>query len=408
MKLRFLSVICLLFCFLEVFAQTKAIKEANSQLKANKLAAAEKAINAAMTDSTTNVLPNTWNIAGQIQKKYYETENQKAYLHKAYDTLRLYNSVLKMTQYFLKCDSLSEIPDAKGKVKNKFRKANAQSMLAVRNNLANGGYYYMNKPKDSDKKKAIDFLTTYIESTYHPMFGNIPEVQNDTLVSAIAYYISVTALKIQDYNTVSKYSPFALDNNIFGQSAKELLATACIQQNDTLNYLQVLREGIEEYPSDRFFFASLVDYYLKDNKLDDAMQVTKEVLDKYPENAYALYVKGYLYQSMQEYNKAIETYQQVVSIDNTSAEAYSGLGLVYCILAQNFADTISLDVNDSSYSDNQKILKDYYEKAKNAYEQARILKPEQKELWLNGLYRVYYNLRLGEKFDEIEHLIQHS
>ena len=32
----------------------------------------------------------------------------------------------------------------------------------------------------------------------------------------------------------------------------------------------------------------------------------------------------------------------------------------------------------------------------------RELKPEQKDLWLNGLYRVYYNLQMGPEFDEIE------
>ena len=37
---------------------------------------------------------------------------------------------------------------------------------------------------------------------------------------------------------------------------------------------------------------------------------------------------------------------------------------------------------------------------------ARELKPEQKDLWLNGLYRVYYNLQMGPEFDEIEKLMQ--
>ena len=35
-----------------------------------------------------------------------------------------------------------------------------------------------------------------------------------------------------------------------------------------------------------------------------------------------------------------------------------------------------------------------------------IKKPEQKDLWLNGIYRVYYNLQMGPEFDEIEKLKQ--
>ena len=38
-------------------------------------------------------------------------------------------------------------------------------------------------------------------------------------------------------------------------------------------------------------------------------------------------------------------------------------------------------------------------------EAARELKPDQKDLWLNGLYRVYYNLQMGPEFEEIEKLM---
>ena len=37
---------------------------------------------------------------------------------------------------------------------------------------------------------------------------------------------------------------------------------------------------------------------------------------------------------------------------------------------------------------------------------AKELKPDQKDLWLNGLYRVYYNLQMGPEFDAIEKLMQ--
>ena len=58
------------------------------------------------------------------------------------------------------------------------------------------------------------------------------------------------------------------------------------------------------------------------------------------------------------------------------------------------------------YKEDQASLKVFYEKASPNYEKARELKPEQKDLWLNGLYRVYYNLQMGPEFDEIEKLMQ--
>ena len=52
-----------------------------------------------------------------------------------------------------------------------------------------------------------------------------------------------------------------------------------------------------------------------------------------------------------------------------------------------------------------KYRKNVDEKAKPYYEKARELKPDQKDLWLNGLYRVYYNLQMGPEFEEIEKLM---
>ena len=46
------------------------------------------------------------------------------------------------------------------------------------------------------------------------------------------------------------------------------------------------------------------------------------------------------------------------------------------------------------------------EEALPYYEKARELSPDKQDLWLNGLYSVYYNLNMGPEFEEIEQLIQ--
>ena len=62
-------------------------------------------------------------------------------------------------------------------------------------------------------------------------------------------------------------------------------------------------------------------------------------------------------------------------------------------------------MNDPKYKEDQATLKAFYEKAKPCYEKARELKPDQKDLWMNGLYRVYYNLDMGPEFEEIEKMV---
>ncbi len=81
------------------------------------------------------------------------------------------------------------------------------------------------------------------------------------------------------------------------------------------------------------------------------------------------------------------------------------LGLIYCLQAQDFSEKATTDINDPKYKEDQATLKTFYERQNLIMKRQRELKPDQKDLWLNGLYRVYYNLQMGPEFEEIEKLM---
>lgn len=131
---RVLFSMVLLMAVSTSFAQMKKVKEAKSiasEVKPN-FNQAEQLINEAMNNSETKELPETWDVAGFIQKRINEEQMKNAFLRKPYDTLKVYNSILKMYEYYVKCDDLAQVPNEKGKIKNKFRKNNASNMLAER------------------------------------------------------------------------------------------------------------------------------------------------------------------------------------------------------------------------------------------------------------------------------------
>ena len=318
-----------------------------------------------------------------------------------------------MCKYYFKCDELAQIPDEKGKIKNKFRKANAAAILAERGNLINGGIQFFNNAsqKDGDaakedNKKALEFFAAYIDIAANPMFEKENLLQTDTVLPQIAYYASLAAAKMEDYPSVLKYAPYAKDDKEVGKYAMEFVSTALKEEGDTAKWIASLKEGIQKYPDHPFFFGHLIDYYSNNNKYDEAMQFADDMLAKDPNNTFYLYVKGYLYHNMKDYDKAIEFYKKTTEVDPNYAEAYSNLGLIYCLQAQDFSEKATADVNDPKYKEDQNTLKAFYEKAKPNYEKARELKPDQKDLWLNGLYRVYYNLDMGPEFEEIEKMMQ--
>ena len=327
MKRVLFSMVLLLAASL-TFAQEKSVKEAKSIANEVKpdFAKAEQLINGALTNPETKDNAETWDVAGFVQKRINEKEMENAYLRKPYDTLKVYNSALNMCKYYFKCDELAQVPNEKGKIKNKYRKPNSAAILAARPNLINGGIQYFNQDKN---KEAFDFFATYVDIAANPMFEKENLLQTDTVLPQIAYYASLAAAKMEDYPNVLKYAPYAKEDKEVGKYAMEFISTALKAQGDTVKWIASLKDGIQKYPEHSFFFGHLIDYYSNNNKYDEAMQFADDMLAKDPTNTFYLYVKGYLYHNMKDYDKAIEFYQKTIDVDPKYAEAYSNLGLIY-------------------------------------------------------------------------------
>ena len=401
---RVLFSMVLLMAVSFAFAQEKNVKEAKSiagEVKPD-FAKAEQLINEALTNPETKDNAATWDVAGYIQKRINEKEMENAYLRKPYDTLKVYNSVLNMYNYFVKCDELAQIPNEKGKIKNKYRSANSKTILAERPNLINGGIQYFNL---NQNEEALKFFAAYVDAATLPMLEKENLLEKDTILPQVAYYATLAADRVGDKDAVMKYAQYALKDKENVQFAMQLLTDAYKAKGDTAKWVEKLQEGIVKFPENQYFFANLVDYYSSSNQNDKAMQFANDMLAKDPNNKLYLYVKAYLYHNMKDYEKAIEFYKKTLDVDPTYAEACSNLGLVYLLQAQDYADKAPTDINDPNYATAQANIKKFYEEAKPYYEKARELKPDQKDLWLQGLYRVYYNLNMGPEFEAIEKLM---
>lgn len=403
MKKVFFS-LAMLFVAGLTFAQMKNVKDARAIVNEMKpdFAKAEQMINAALTNPESKDDAETWNVAGLIQKKRSEKEMENAYLRKPYDTVQVYKSALEMCKYFFKCDELAQKPNEKGKIKNKYRKANAAAIMAERGNLINGGIYYYNQ---DNSQEALAYFGMYVDVAESPILADQNLVKSDTLLPQIAYYASLAANKMKDFAAMKKYATYAKEDKEFGQGAMELICTALKEQGDTEAWVAALKEGLNKYPQNTFLFSNLIDYYNNNNKFDEALAFADGMIANDPNNGLFTYVKGYLYHNMKQYDNAIKYYKEAIEKDPKLAEAYSNLGLIYCIQAQEFSEKATTDINDPKYNEDQETLRNFYVLAKPCYEDCRKVAPERKELWLSGLQRVYYLLNMEKELQEIESMM---
>ena len=392
----------------EIKAANKVLKEAQGVLNApdGNMDQANALIEAAMENKHTASNPDTWYTAGKIQEKYYNQENEKMYLQQPYNQDKFFGSLMKMFDYYLKCDDLEQVPDEKGKVVVKYRPELTNLLSGVRINLVSGGVTYFN---ENNNEKAFDLFSKYIDVADAPLFASFNYAETDTLMYEIAYYATLAGLKLEDYNKALKYVDLAMNKEDIAQKAIEYKAMAYINLNDTANWLETLKLGVEKYPAVEYFYSNLISYYNNNGKPEELMAFADEMLAKNPLPIFR-FVKGFVFQNMKELDKAIEEYKICIEQDPNYTGAYRNLGICYCQIAQDLSDAAStLDVKSKAYKAKKEEINGYYKLALPIYEHLRKIDdgtdPDVKNAWTNGLYTCYYMLNMGKEFEEIEKIL---
>ena len=397
---KVLFTVALMFGAFVASAQQSVVKEAKSLMKKDPAAAAQM-IEAALTNSETANDPNTWQVAGDIQKTMYDEENMKMYLPGGQaDMPRMYNSLVKMFEYYLKCDDVEQAGVANGTVKKaKLRKKNAENLLKVRTNLSNGGVEAFNA---NDYEGAQKYFGLFVDVVDHPMFADqAAALKADTLNTLFANYAAMAAgmRDPKDVASVIKYGNIGKENASEGWRALMFMAEVYgnKESGDSIKWLETIKEGAQRFPEQDFFVGNIMDYYLQRGMVDEGLAQIDQLLAS-NEKPYFLYVKGVLLYEKKDYEAAHTALDKVIAAGgDLAAEAYSKKGDIYFFPAQQIVEeNSSLNIDDPKYNANEAKIKEAYELAKPFYEKAKELEPDNKQIWGQMLLRIYWTLNKAE------------
>lgn len=392
------------------FAQKKAIKEAKSEIKKN-TEEARALIKPALTNSETMNDPEAWKVAGDIEyeafNKQREAQMTQDITGKAADEVKMYEGLYNLYMPYLKADELGEIPDEKGKVKNKFRKDIIKNLKDSYPYLINAGAYYNDK---KDYAKAADFFERYWTMPKDEIFkydsdGGI--VVADSLLQTIKYYAVITAIQSGNQDRSVK-----LLNNIINEGyvvnstykesdPYELLASEYLQMKDSVKFMEVLRAGAQKFPSNQYFTPNLINEFIKAGKKNEAIDYIDQAIANDPSNACNLYsVKGSLYADadQKDYTNAESAYQQALNVDPNCEKALEGMGIIYILQAQDVKDRAGQTTNRKEQTELDAQAANLYSKSlpyiEKCYDimKARNAGIEDMRLILIKLQNVYYNL----------------
>ena len=376
---KVLFTVALMFGAMVASAQVSVVKEAKAMKKDP--AAAAKVLEAALTNPETANDPNTWQLAGDLQKAIYDEENMKLYLPGGQaDMPKMNASLLKMFEYYLKCDEVEQAGVANGTVKKaKLRKKNAEALLKVRLNLVNGGVEAFNVNNYEEAQKYFGLFVDVVDA---PMFAEqAAALKADTLNSLYANYAAMAAglRDPKDVESVIRYGNIGKESESEGWRSLMFMAEVYgnKETGDSIKWLETIKEGAQKFPEQDFFVGNIMDYYLQKGMVEDGLAMIDQLLAS-NEKPYFLYVKGVLLYEKQDYDAAHAALDKLIALGgDLAAEAYAKKGDIYFFPAQKIVEENSaLSIDDPKYNANEAKIKEAYELAKPFYEKAKELEPD--------------------------------
>ena len=390
--------ICVFICLpLIAWGQKKTMTQVKDYIKSGKnLDKAEKLMTDLLNDSSSRGNEKVWLLLFESQRKQYNQGNEKLYLKEKYDTTALFLVGKRMFDTLEGLDSLDRLPDARGKVKLKYRDRSAELLNIYRPNLFNGGVFFMKK---HDFSRAYDFFDTYINSAVKPMFARYQYAERDKRLPEAAYWASYCGYKLEKPQLTLRHTYQALKDSVHLPYMLQYLSETYKLEKDTARYVQTLKDGFSKYPKFPFFFPRLIDYYSHIGAYDEAMKSCDEALQTDSVNTLFRYAKSSLLLTMGRYKQSFAISKALIAENDTLADAYLNAGLAL------FDQAVELDKKTQSGSKKYNQILELYRKAMPYLEKYRAMAPDQKDKWALPLYTIYLNLNMGKQFDEIDKLI---
>lgn len=393
-----LKVILMMLLFsLSICAQKKEMAQAKAYIKSgSNLENAEKSMRTLLADSANRQNSKIWLLLQSSIKKQYDLGNEKLYLKQAYDTAQLFLIAKRMFETLESFDSIDAQPDAKGRIYPKYRQRHASLLDGYRQNIYTGGSYFVRKQR---YQEAFDMFDTYLECARQPLFEKYNYVQTDSRLPEAAYWAVYCGYRLNNPTLALRYEEAAWADTLHTEFLLQYLADVYFMKGDTAKSVNLLLQGFNAYPSNTFFCPRLVDHYCSQGQYDEANKIVDVAISANEDNWLYRYAKSTIYLNTGRYEECIDLCDQLISSDDTLADAYYNAGYAYYRMARE------QEANAGNDRQKHQQVLNVYRRALPYLERYRTLAPDHQEKWLMPLYTIYLNLNMGEDFEEMERLV---
>lgn len=324
--------------------------------------------------------------------------NQVTKKEDPYDKEGMYAAAQKALEAANECDKYDQLPNEKGKVKPKFRKSNSLRLVGARNSMINAGQDLYNA---KDYTGAAKSFGLYVDSKKMPLFSET-DFSNDQYYGQIAYFASLAAYNGQDFANASRYAAEAQADTAVANDAMDIMILSMKAQlktkEDSLKYLEEIKNLYTKDPSNERFFSLLTEYYATTGDKDAKNKLIAEQVSANPTSKMAWALKGESEMGDSKWDEAIASYKKSLELDPDFIQVRFNLAL-----CQNNQAITLKEANNGTLTDEAKGL---LQQSIDNLTKIREKDPNHEQInWPYTLYQAYYLIGDEANAKEIEPLL---
>jgi len=373
MKKPVLSILFALIVSAGVMAQNAKRTTAFNYMREGTLDKALEYIEPTIEHEKTMTNEKTWRYRGQIFSMIAGSENEE------YRNLHP-SPVEEAAKSYLKAMELDE--------RESYRKENLMA-LGVVHQQAN--FYGGTKFGENDFKNAYKNFKLAANLAEHLGIIDTVAVYNAGLAAERA---EMNAEALDQYQQV-------IDLGYQGGTMYVLVALLQEKMGDNDAYMETVRAGRAAYPTDTDLIRMELNYYLLNNKFEEAEKNLQLAIEKDPDDASLQFALGVVYDNLGRMDEAAEAYSNAVTIDSNFFDALYNLGALYF----NRAVELNKEANESSdnkvYEKKREEAAKLFIKAEPFLDRARAIQPDDRNT-LASLRQLYAFTNQTEKYNAIK------
>ncbi|HOS45528.1 MAG TPA: hypothetical protein PLQ69_03515 [Paludibacter sp.] len=385
------------------FGQKKNVSKARNLalMETPDFKGAREAILPALEDPSTATDARTWHVAGLIGYKENEEYFKQMALGRDVDFVKKGKIVMESYQYFLKAYELDQNSyNKKGKkLKPKFEKDIKNKIKEYFDEKHNLFYYAATLfDEKKDYAAAMKAFDTYLEIPQLPFMKDVVTI--DSTYNQVKYFNALAARNLEMWDRAIEIHEEIKDQGYETGNVYKLLYDEYVHLNDTVNFLRILKEGVEKMPADPWFIQNLINYYLSMNNIEESKLYIDKAIEISPNEAVYYYIKAKIFEMEEDNENTKLYYDKTLELDPNYADAYAGIGVLIISQGEKILNDAAYK-SDREYNLARKQANELFKSAIDYFVKASEISPEE-TLYKRNLRTLYYRLDMSKELEEIE------